>query len=246
MLRPAASSAWIGRHFGASPSVTPVRDAVGGWRDRDGRCRRVIADPDHDTLRHPRPGGDVHRRSGRDAAGRAALIPDTLIVPDGIGLTPGAVLSAGVRPKHLTLRPKPGAGWHVLTQEMLGSLVKYALQDSRGNAVKAVSSTNAAVDQDASVALSIGASRCMTLDRDRGHGIAYPRTESVLFLDAPTARSPRLIESAASFAPTGAVPLNNYAFDLEAIAGDDSVIRAVVEEPGLSLYWIHNRSGALS
>ena len=106
-----------------------------------------------------------------DHTGRAVLLPETLIVPDGVGLPAGTSFTAGVRPEHLSLHPSVSAPWQVLTQEMLGSLIKYVLQDVHGNEVTAVSTTDAAVDPGATVALHVDAPRCLTFDRESGQAL---------------------------------------------------------------------------
>jgi predicted amino acid racemase len=56
-------------------------------------------------------------------------------------------------------------------------------------------------------------------------------------------RNPRLVESAAELALSGAIPANTYVLDLEAIAANGRAIRAAAEQHGLSLYWMLKQVG---
>ncbi|MCW2839183.1 MAG: carbohydrate transporter ATP-binding protein family [Aeromicrobium sp.] len=105
-----------------------------------------------------------------DAAGRIVLLANSLTIEGSAGHPEGTKLTVGVRPEHVALRPVVGDGgrsgvtWRVLTQEMLGSVVKYVVSDGRGNEVTALTTADDVIVPDMTVSLSIQLDRCMLFD----------------------------------------------------------------------------------
>jgi ABC-type sugar transport system ATPase subunit len=104
-----------------------------------------------------------------DGAGRIVLLEDTLVVEDPQGLSVDGGCTVGVRPEHVALRPDPGAStWRILTQEMLGSIVKYVVSDSRGREVTAMTTADEVLEPGTAVTLRVDPTRCMFFDSQSG------------------------------------------------------------------------------
>jgi ABC-type sugar transport system ATPase subunit len=104
-----------------------------------------------------------------DAAGRLVLLGDTLLVEGGHGVPADGQVTVGVRPEHVSIRPdSTSSSWRVLTQEMLGSIVKYVVRDSSGREVTALTTAEEVLEPDTAVTLRVEPTRCMVFDSQTG------------------------------------------------------------------------------
>jgi ABC-type sugar transport system ATPase subunit len=108
-----------------------------------------------------------------DDADRLVLLDGTLVVEGARGLPRGSRVAVGVRPEHITMRPDPTATtWRVLTQEMLGSVVKYVVRDTNGHEVTTVTTADEMLAPDQPVELRVDRGRCMVFDGQTGDALA--------------------------------------------------------------------------
>ncbi|MCW2677388.1 MAG: carbohydrate transporter ATP-binding protein family, partial [Modestobacter sp.] len=115
-----------------------------------------------------------------DGAGRIVLLEDTLVVEDNQGRSVDERMTVGVRPEHVALRPDPAAStWHILTQEMLGSIVKYVVSDSRGREVTTMTTAEDVLEPGTAVSLRVDPTRCMFFDSNSGVALAAASTPGV-------------------------------------------------------------------
>jgi ABC-type sugar transport system ATPase subunit len=107
-----------------------------------------------------------------DDVGRLVLLEDTLVVEDVHGLSQDVPLVVGVRPEHVSIRPAVQAtGWRILTQELLGSIVKYVVVDVHGHEVTALTTAEELLPPESAVSLSVEPARCMVFDGRTGRAI---------------------------------------------------------------------------
>lgn len=115
-----------------------------------------------------------------DGAGRIVLLEDTLVVEDAPDLSVDGGFTVGVRPEHVALRPDPAAStWHILTQEMLGSIVKYVVSDSRGREVTTMTTADEVLEPGTAVTLRVDPTRCMFFDSQSGLALTAAPTPGV-------------------------------------------------------------------
>jgi ABC-type sugar transport system ATPase subunit len=115
-----------------------------------------------------------------DGAGRVVLLEDTLLVEDSPGMPVDGRFTVGVRPEHVALRPEPAAAtWRILTQEMLGSIVKYVVADSRGREVTTMTTADEVLEPGTAVSLRVDPTRCMFFDSTSGVALAAASTRGV-------------------------------------------------------------------
>jgi ABC-type sugar transport system ATPase subunit len=113
-----------------------------------------------------------------DDADRLVLLDGTLVVEGARGLPRGSRVAVGVRPEHITMRPDPTATtWRVLTQEMLGSVVKYVVRDTNGHEVTTVTTADEMLAPDQPVELRVDRGRCMVFDGQTGDALAGAKAQ---------------------------------------------------------------------
>jgi multiple sugar transport system ATP-binding protein len=114
-----------------------------------------------------------HFEAHVDDADRLVLLDGTLVVEGAQGLPRGSRVAVGVRPEHITMRPEPTATkWRILTQEMLGSVVKYVVRDTNGHEVTTVTTADEMLAPDQPVELRVDRGRCMVFDEQTGEALA--------------------------------------------------------------------------
>jgi ABC-type sugar transport system ATPase subunit len=114
-----------------------------------------------------------HFEAHVDDADRLVLLDGTLVVEGAQGLRRGSRVAVGVRPEHITMRPEPTATkWRILTQEMLGSVVKYVVRDTNGHEVTTVTTADEMLAPDQPVELRVDRGRCMVFDEQTGEALA--------------------------------------------------------------------------
>jgi ABC-type sugar transport system ATPase subunit len=115
-----------------------------------------------------------------DGAGRIVLLEDSLVVEDSHGLPLDGRFTVGVRPEHVALRPDSAAStWRILTQEMLGSIVKYVVSDSRGREVTTMTTADDVLEPGTAVSLRVDPARCMFFDSNSGGALTAASTPGV-------------------------------------------------------------------